>query len=133
MYYVHFGHILSLLYAPMQECIEKYFLQYFTKAFSVLPNKCNTSKLEYNGRISILKLLLVIESIRSMFKIFQTLRYTVHFIFLAKFPTFVLFTLILNIPAIILQTSCCHAVMTLKIPLICRSPLRVSLGTSTIL
>ena len=27
----------------MQECIEKYFLQYFTKAFSVLPNKCNTS------------------------------------------------------------------------------------------
>ena len=43
MYYVHFGHVLSLLYAPMQECIEKYFLQYFTKAFSVLPNKCNTS------------------------------------------------------------------------------------------
>ena len=43
MCYVHFGHVLSLLYAPMQECIEKYFLQYFTKAFSVLPNTCNTS------------------------------------------------------------------------------------------
>ena len=73
------------------------------------------------------------ESIRSMFKILQTLRYTVHFIFLPKFPTFVFFTLILNMPAIILQTPCCHAVMTSKIPLICRSPLRVSLGTCTIL
>ena len=68
-----------------------------------------------------------------MFKILQTHRYTVHSIFLPKFPTFVLFTLILNMPAIILQTLCCHAVMTSKIPLICRSPLRVSLGTCTIL
>ena len=68
-----------------------------------------------------------------MFKILQTLCYPVHFIFLPKFPTFVLFTLILNTPAIILQTPCCHAVMTSKIPLICRSPLRVSLGTCTIL
>ena len=82
--------------------------------------------MEYNGRISILKLLLIIESIKSMFKILQTIHYTVHFIFLLTFPTFVLFTLILNMPAIILQTPCCHAVMTSKIPLICRSPLRES-------
>ena len=68
-------------------------------------------------------MLLIIENIRSMFKILQTLHYTVHFIFLPKFPTFVLFTLIFNMPAIILQTPCCHAVMTSKIPLICRSPL----------
>ena len=27
----------------MPEFMEKDFLQYFTKAFSVLPNKCNTS------------------------------------------------------------------------------------------
>ena len=38
-----------------------------------------------------------------MFKILQTLSYTVHSIFLPKFSTFVLFTLILNMPAIILQ------------------------------
>ena len=68
-----------------------------------------------------------------MFKILQTLCYTVHFIFLLKFPTIVLFTLILNMLAIILQTPCCHAVMTSKTPLICGSPLRVSLGTCTIL
>ena len=133
MYYVHFGHVLSLLYAPMQECIEKYFLQYFTKAFSVLPNKCNTSNWSLMAESQSLKLLLIIESMRSMFEILQSLRYTVHFIFLPKFPTFVLFTLILNMPAIILQTPCCHAVMTSKIPLISRSPLRVSLGTYTIL
>ena len=90
-------------------------------------------KLEYNGRISILKLLLMMESIKSIFKILQTLHYTVHFIFLPTFPTFVLFTLILNMPAIFLQTPCCHAMMTSKIPLIRRSPLRVSLGTCTIL
>ena len=132
MYYVHFGHVLSLLYAPMPESMEKDFLQYFTKAFSVLPNKCNISNWSIMAE-SQLKLLLIIESIRSMFKILQTLHYTVHFIVLPKFPTFVLFTLILNMPAIILQTPCCHAVMTSKIPLICRSPLRVSLGTCTIL
>ena len=68
-----------------------------------------------------------------MFKILQTLRCTVHFIFLPKFPTFVLFTLILSIACHYTPTPCCHAVMTSKIPLICRSPLRVSLGTCTIL
>ena len=108
--------------------------------FSILPRhslccpiNVTQFELEYNGRISVLKLLLIIESRRSMFKILQTLHYTVHFIVLPKFPTFVSLTLILNMPAIILQTPCCHSVMTLKIPLICKSPLRVSFGTCTIL
>ena len=57
------------------------------------------------------------KSIRGMFKILQTLNYTVHSNFLPKFATFVLFTLISDIPAIILKTPCCHAVMTSEIPL----------------
>ena len=68
--------------------------------------------------------------IRGMLKILQALSYTVHSIFLPKFSIFVLFTLILNVPAIILQTSCCHAVIK-KIPLY-RSLLRVSLDTCTV-
>ena len=64
-----------------------------------------------------MKLLLIINNIRGILKILQTLSYTVHSIFLPKFPTFLLFTLILDIPAIVLQTPCCHAVMTSKIPL----------------
>ena len=51
----------------------------------------------------------------SMFKILQTHQYTVNSIFLPSFPTFVLFTLILNIPALILQALCCHAVMKSKV------------------
>ena len=129
--------------ARMQECMEKCFLQYFAKAFFVLANRYmydnytnsqvrNTSNWSIVA-VSTLKLLLIIKSIRGMFKILQTLSCTFHSIFLPKFSTFVLFTLILNMPAItcILQTPCCHAVMT-KIPLH-RSPLRVSLDTCTIL
>ena len=98
------------------------------KAFAEV---CTTP--EYNGTISILKLMSIIKSIRGMFKVLQTLSYTVHSIFLPKFPTFVLSSpLLLDMPAIILQTPCCHAGMTSKIPPY-RSPLRVSLNTCTIL